>query len=218
MRFPTAILVLLPLVVPAFPNAPLKTSNQWILDSTGANFTYVGVNWPGAGEVMIPEGLQYQSIASIVSKIQSLNMNVVRLTFAIEMIDDIKDRGGDITIQKAFQKALGSKGDAVYANVVKNNPQFNANTTRLQVRTTLRTVRRWLIRCRSSMPSPQNLRSSRYTCISITTCRRGGGVAVAATGTLGLETRTSTSTTGNVVCSSWLNTYALTPLVCLLRH
>jgi|TARA_R110002003_G_scaffold132_11_gene12445 hypothetical protein len=123
----------LPSLLLAFPNTPFKTSNQWVIDSTGANFTYVGVNWPGAGEVMIPEGLQYQSIESIVSKIKSLNMNVVRLTFAIEMIDDIKDRGGDVTIQKAFQKALGSNGDAAYQKVIKNNPQFGASTTRLQV-------------------------------------------------------------------------------------
>jgi hypothetical protein len=123
----------LPSLLAAFPNVPFKTSTRWILDSTGANFTYVGVNWPGAGEVMIPEGLQYASIASIVSKIKSLKMNVVRLTFAIEMVDDIKDNGGDVTIQKAFTKALGSKGDAAYQNVIKNNPQFNASTTRLQV-------------------------------------------------------------------------------------
>lgn len=122
-------------IVSAFPNAPFQTSTQWVHDSTGANFTYVGVNWPGAGEVMIPEGLQYQSIQSIVSKIKSLNMNVVRLTFAIEMIDDIKDKGGDVTLQKAFQKALGSSnGDKVFQNVIKNNPQFSASTTRLQVR------------------------------------------------------------------------------------
>lgn len=125
----------LPTLLSAFPNAPFKTSQQWILDSTGANFTYVGVNWPGAADVMIPEGLQYQSIASIVSKIKSIKMNVVRLTFAIEMIDDIKDNGGDVTIQKAFTKALGAtNGDKVYQQVVKNNPQFNASTTRLQVR------------------------------------------------------------------------------------
>lgn len=83
---------------------------------------------------MIPEGLQYQSIASIVSKIKSLNMNVVRLTFAIEMIDDIKDRGGDVTVQKAFQKALGdTNGATVWNQVVRNNPQFTTSTTRLQV-------------------------------------------------------------------------------------
>ncbi|KAF2475745.1 glycosyl hydrolase family 5 protein-like protein/cellulase [Lindgomyces ingoldianus] len=116
-----------------FPSVPFKSSKRWVVDSTGTNFTYIGVNWPGAADVMIPEGLQYASIRSIVSKIKSLKMNVIRLTFAIEMVDDIKDNGGDVTIQQAFSKALGSKGDAVYQQVLKSNPQFNASTTRLQV-------------------------------------------------------------------------------------
>jgi hypothetical protein len=124
----------LPSTLNAFPNAPFVTNKQCIQDSMGANFTYVGVNWPGAADVMIPEGLQYQSIASIVSKIKSLRMNQVRLTFAIEMVDDIKDNGGDVTIQKALTKALGaSNGPKVYQQVIKNNPSFNDSTTRLQV-------------------------------------------------------------------------------------
>lgn len=115
-------------------SAPFVTNKQWIQDSTGKNFTYVGVNWPGAADVMIPEGLQYASIESIVSKIKSLKMNVVRLTFAIEMIDDIKDNGGDVTIQNAFNKALGTtNGPKVYQQVIKNNPSFNSKTTRVQV-------------------------------------------------------------------------------------
>lgn len=139
MRFDVSLVcaTALPSLLHAFPNVPFQTQDRWIVDSKGANFTYVGANWPGAGEVMIPEGLQYQSIASIVSKIKDLKMNHVRLTFAIEMIDDIEDRGGDVTIQKAFQKALGSNGDNVYQNVIKNNPQFGASTTRLQVSQTL---------------------------------------------------------------------------------
>ncbi|KAF9734383.1 beta-1,6-galactanase [Paraphaeosphaeria minitans] len=115
-------------------NTPFVATKQWIQDSTGKNFTYVGVNWPGAADVMIPEGLQYASIASIVSKVKSLKMNVVRLTFAIEMIDNIKDNGGDVTIQNAFNKALGTtNGPKTYQQVIKNNPQFNEKTTRLQV-------------------------------------------------------------------------------------
>ncbi|KAF3007706.1 hypothetical protein E8E13_009562 [Curvularia kusanoi] len=124
----------LPAIASAFPNAPFVTEGQWIHDSTGENFTYVGVNWPGAGDVMIPEGLQYQSVASIASKIKSLNMNSVRLTFAIEMIDDIEDNGGDVTLQDAFKRALGdANGTTVYQQVIKNNPQFDASTTRLEV-------------------------------------------------------------------------------------
>lgn len=126
--------VALPAIISAFPNAPFVTEGQWVHDSTGENFTYVGVNWPGAGEVMIPEGLQYSSVASIASKIKSLGMNAVRLTFAIELIDDIKDNGGDVTIQNAFKKALGDEnGTTVYEQVIKNNPQFSSSTTRLQV-------------------------------------------------------------------------------------
>jgi hypothetical protein len=122
------------LITAAFPNAPFVTSKQWVHDSTGANFTYAGVNWPGAADVMIPEGLQYQSIANIVTKIKSLKMNVVRLTFAIEMIDDIKDNGDDVTVQKAFTKALGAaNGEKVWQRVLKNNPAFSTSTTRVQV-------------------------------------------------------------------------------------
>ncbi|PVH92854.1 glycoside hydrolase family 5 protein [Periconia macrospinosa] len=118
----------------AFPNTPFNVSGRWIHDSTGANFTYAGANWPGAADVMIPEGLQYQSIANIVSKIKSLGMNVVRLTFAIEMIDDVLDHGGDVKVTDALNKALGTtNGTKVWGQIVKNNPSFGAGTTRLQV-------------------------------------------------------------------------------------
>jgi len=96
--------------------------------------TYAGVNWPGAADVMIPEGLQYASVQSIVSGIKSLGMNVIRLTFAIEMIDDILDNGGDKTILAAFQKALGTaNGSKIFNQVIAKNPSFNSTTTRLQV-------------------------------------------------------------------------------------
>ena len=82
---------------------------------------------------MIPEGLQYASIQSIVSKIKSLGMNVIRLTYAIEMIDDIY-AGGDNTIKTSFIHALGTvNGTALFKEVVKHNPQFSAGTTRLEV-------------------------------------------------------------------------------------
>ncbi len=116
-----------------WPNGPFVTSGRWIHNSLGANVTYAGVNWPGAADVMIPEGLQYAPIASIVSGIKSLGMNVIRLTFAIEMVDDIYN-GGDVTLATAFNTALGTtKGPIVYQKVLKNNPSFSANTTRLQV-------------------------------------------------------------------------------------
>lgn len=117
-----------------WPDAPFFSSGRWIHNSKGNNVTYAGVNWPGAADVMIPEGLQYTSIAKIVSDIKSLGMNAIRLTFAIEMIDDILDNGGDVKLSAAFNKALGTtNGPIVLQKVLTNNPSFTASTTRLQV-------------------------------------------------------------------------------------
>ncbi len=117
-----------------WPDGPLVGSGRWIHNAHGDNVTYAGVNWPGAGEAMIPEGLQYASIATIVSGIKSLGMNAIRLTFAIEMVDDILDNGGDVKLSAAFNKALGTtNGPAIYQKILKNNPSFTASTTRLQV-------------------------------------------------------------------------------------
>ncbi|KAM7217492.1 Glycoside hydrolase superfamily [Rhypophila decipiens] len=122
-----------------WPNGPFVTDGRNIRDTTGANIKYAGVNWPGHGEVMIPEGLQYQSIATIVSKIGSssggIGLNAIRLTFAIQMVDEIYANGGkDITLQKAFVQGLGqTNGTRVLNQVLAKNPQFTVNTTRLEV-------------------------------------------------------------------------------------
>ncbi|KAH8162051.1 hypothetical protein CIB48_g6195 [Xylaria polymorpha] len=119
----------------SWPNGPLVASGRWITDATGAKITYVGVNWVGSLEAMVPEGLQYQSLETIVSKIKSLGMNAIRLTYATELIDQYYDNGEqDVTMQKAFIDALGQEaGMAIYDKVVANNPSFSAETTRLQV-------------------------------------------------------------------------------------
>ncbi|GFF31075.1 hypothetical protein IFM58399_02767 [Aspergillus lentulus] len=115
-------------------HAPFTASGRWIHDSKGEVFTYAGANWPGAGEAMIPEGMQYASIASTVSKLKNLGMNVIRLTFPIELIDDILDNGGDVTVQKSLINALGStNGTKVFNQIRKVNPQIKTTTTRLQV-------------------------------------------------------------------------------------
>ncbi|KAI0010678.1 glycoside hydrolase family 5 protein [Xylariaceae sp. FL0662B] len=118
-----------------WPNGPFVTSGRWMTDATGERVTYAGVNWPGSLETMIPEGLQYQSIESIASQIKDLGMNAIRLTYAIELVDQYYDNGEkDVTIQKAFTDALGQEnGTEVYNKVIANNPSFSARTTRLQV-------------------------------------------------------------------------------------
>jgi hypothetical protein len=113
---------------------PLSSQDRWIVDANGRHVPYVGINWPGAADVMIPEGLQYQSIKSIAGKLTETGFNVVRLTFAIEMVDDILDNGGDVTLQDALCKALGTdNGMAILSKMLANNPQFTPQTTRLQV-------------------------------------------------------------------------------------
>lgn len=95
---------------------------------------YVGINWPGAADTMLPEGLNYQSIKNIVTTISKTGFNAVRLTFAIEMVDDILDNGGDVSLSATLVKALGqANGATVLQNILTHNPQFTAETTRLQV-------------------------------------------------------------------------------------
>lgn len=118
-----------------WPNGPFTTSGSWILDASNNNVTYAGANWPGAAETMVPEGLQYQSIETIVSKIKSLGMNSIRLTYATELIDQIYDNNmTDVPIRTSFTNALGvENGTRVFESVVANNPSFGNSTTRLQV-------------------------------------------------------------------------------------
>lgn len=131
------IALLLPcqLAAAAWPSTPFKTSGRWILNSAGENVTYAGVNWPGAADTMIPEGLQYSSVDAIVAKIKSLGLNVIRLTYAIEMIDQIYENdGNDIPLLTAFTEALGTEnGTTIYNDVLANNPSFTSKTTRLEV-------------------------------------------------------------------------------------
>jgi hypothetical protein len=119
----------------AWPNGPFHTEGEKILDNSGNSVKYAGVNWPGHGEVMVPEGLQYQSISKIVSDMKSIGMNVIRLTYAIEMIDQIYENDGDdVSLETAFTEGLGStNGTTVLNRVLANNPSFTAATTRLEV-------------------------------------------------------------------------------------
>lgn len=112
---------------------PFHTHGPHILSADNKLVQYVGTNWPGHQDAMIPEGLQYSSIKGIVSKIKSLNLNVVRLTFAIELVDDIFNRG-DVSLENTLINALGpTNGSLVLGEVLKHNPGLSKHTTRLQV-------------------------------------------------------------------------------------
>ncbi|KAK6213206.1 beta-1 [Colletotrichum tabaci] len=119
----------------SWPNGPFTTNGRWQQDASGNNVNFAGTNWPGHGEVMVPEGLQYNSVEEVVSKIKSLGMNAIRLTFAIELVDQIYANGGeDVDLRTAFVEGLGeANGTAVLARVLERNPSFTEATTRLQV-------------------------------------------------------------------------------------
>jgi hypothetical protein len=113
---------------------PLSSSDRWIVDANGNHVPIVGINWPGAADTMLPEGLGYSPISCIVQKIYDTGFNAVRLTFAIEMVDDILDNGGDVTLNDTLTRALGqTNGTIMLGRILANNPQFTAETTRLQV-------------------------------------------------------------------------------------
>ncbi|KAI0008266.1 glycoside hydrolase family 5 protein [Xylariaceae sp. FL0662B] len=119
----------------SWPYGPFVTSGRDMKNARNDTIVYAGANWPGHGEVMIPDGLGYQSIESVVSKIKSLGMNSIRLTYAIQMIDEIyANDGKDTTVKDSFINALGqSNGNKVYGQFLDKNPSFDDSTTRLQV-------------------------------------------------------------------------------------
>lgn len=113
---------------------PLSTKGRDIIDVNGDVFHFISTNWPGHQETMIPEGLQYSSIKDIVAWFPKLGLNSVRLTFAIEMVDDIYSNNPNQTLEKSFLNALGqTNGTKVLDQVLAYNPQFTKSTTRLQV-------------------------------------------------------------------------------------
>ncbi|KAL8879083.1 MAG: hypothetical protein Q9198_003237 [Flavoplaca austrocitrina] len=118
----------------AFSTKPFYTDGRWILNDDQVNLTYAGVNWPAHGETMVPEGLQNASVAEMVHKVKSLGMNAIRLTFAVQMVDDILDKKSNGQLNTSFISALGKKnGTKVLNDVLVANPSFKSETTRLEV-------------------------------------------------------------------------------------
>ncbi|OHE96043.1 endo-beta-1 [Colletotrichum orchidophilum] len=113
---------------------PLSVHDRYIVDARNETVALVGVNWAGHERTMLPEGLQYQSVAHIVKRIAETGFNAVRLTFATEMVDDIVEKGGDVDLKTTLQNALGPEnGTAILKQILQNNPAFNESSKRLDV-------------------------------------------------------------------------------------
>jgi hypothetical protein len=118
----------------SWPDTPFTASGRDILSASGQKVLYAGVNWPGAADTMLPEGLQYASIATIMGYVKDLGMNVIRLTYAIEMIDDIYEDGPNQSLKGTLVQALGEvNGSNVLEQILEKNPSFTEETTRLEV-------------------------------------------------------------------------------------
>jgi hypothetical protein len=113
---------------------PLSTKGRDIIDANGNVFHYMSTNWPGHQEIMIPEGLQHSSVQDIVSWFPKLGLNSVRMPFAIQMVDDYLANSPNQTLEKSVLNAIpGTNGTNVLNSILKKNPQFTRNTTRLEV-------------------------------------------------------------------------------------
>ncbi len=116
--------------VNSLPSLPLSTSGRNLVDASGKPVLYAGVNWPGHMEVMIPEGLQYRSVEQVVKSVKDLDLNVIRLTFATQMVDDLLV--GKTSVKSALNEALGQNGSVIWRKIQKHN-QWPDEITRLEV-------------------------------------------------------------------------------------
>lgn len=82
---------------------------------------------------MIPEGIEFQSIESIVEKMKNIGFNFIRHPYAIQMIDQVYE-GGDVKMIDSLTAALGQEnGTRVAEGIIKNNPSFTKDTTRFEI-------------------------------------------------------------------------------------
>ncbi|KAK2020962.1 beta-1,6-galactanase [Colletotrichum zoysiae] len=119
----------------AWPYGPFSTRGRDIVNSRGEMVTWAGVNWPMSGETMVPEGLEWASVDQILDQVESVGFNYIRMGYAIEMVDQIYDRGGeDVPLEVAMITALGFvNGTRVTNDIVRNNPSWTRETTRFEV-------------------------------------------------------------------------------------
>ncbi|EPQ27969.1 uncharacterized protein PFL1_04296 [Pseudozyma flocculosa PF-1] len=119
----------------SWPHGPFSTRGGDIVNANGQKVIFAGTNWPMSGESMLPEGLEYQPLSAIVGRLKEAGFNFVRHTYAIQMIDEIyANNGRDVTLRDTMVHALGeANGTRVTNDIIKHNPQWTAQTTRLQI-------------------------------------------------------------------------------------
>ncbi|KAI0171742.1 glycoside hydrolase family 5 protein [Hypoxylon sp. FL1284] len=118
-----------------WPYGPLRTQGRDIVNSRNETVTWAGVNWPMSGETMIPEGLEWKSAEDILNDVAGIGFNFIRMGYAIQMVDEIYDRGGDdVPLEISMIMALGyENGTKVTNEIIAKNPSWTRETTRFEI-------------------------------------------------------------------------------------
>ncbi|KAF2760924.1 glycosyl hydrolase family 5 protein/cellulase [Pseudovirgaria hyperparasitica] len=107
----------------------LSTKGRWIVDPNGQRVKLRCVNWAGAGETHIPEGLASQPVDTITKLIADGGFNCVRLTYSIDMALDPDER-----VSTAFNRAAAETGQSsltkIYDTGKGKNSFLASGTTR----------------------------------------------------------------------------------------
>ena len=119
----------------SWPFGPFCTKGRDIVNARNEAVTWAGVNWPGSGETMIPEGLEWSSVDDILDLVKSVGFNFIRLTYAIEAVDQIYERDGqDVPIEVALISGLGyANGTKVTNEMIAKNAGWTKDTKRFEI-------------------------------------------------------------------------------------
>ena len=97
---------------------PLSASGSRLVDTNNRTVQFRCANWPGHMETMLPEGLQWQPLASIVKLLaQPGTFNCIRLTYSVELFY----LGANLTARQSFSRL--NLSDTIAA-VEANNPSL----------------------------------------------------------------------------------------------
>ncbi|KAI1339818.1 glycoside hydrolase superfamily [Xylariaceae sp. FL0016] len=118
-----------------WPYAPFRTQGRHIVNSHNESVTWAGVNWPLSGETMIPEGVEYQSVSDILDLVKSAGFNMLRMPYAIEMVDQIYEGDGeDVSLEVSLVNGMGAaNGTRVAQMMIAQNPTWSLQTTRFEI-------------------------------------------------------------------------------------
>ena len=97
---------------------PLSANGSQIIDSNGTVAQMRCANWPGHIDLMLPEGLQWAPIATIVDSLVGTDVfNCIRFTYAVDLFYE----GSTLTVRQSIQRFNLS---VLIADIEKNNPNL----------------------------------------------------------------------------------------------